>query len=137
MQHLKRRHKKSREAQDSRIKEAQKNQRRNPRKGQSVSALVVHRTVWYSGGTPGSLRREAHNGRSWVVALDCPVCTRLFDNGRIQQSTVADLNGRLTWLGHRTANIACPVCTRLSSAPRTVWVVVGSNGRLLQTLTVV
>jgi hypothetical protein len=63
MQHLKRRHKRC-EVQDSSGKAAQNKQRRNPRSGQLASALVVHRTVNsnLSGGTPGSLLREAHIG---------------------------------------------------------------------------
>jgi hypothetical protein len=44
-----------------------------------------------------SLRREADNGHSRAVAPDCPVCTRLSSNGRIQRSTATDPNGRLTW----------------------------------------
>jgi hypothetical protein len=38
-----------------------------------------------------SLRRDAHNRRSRVVAPDC------LGNDRIQRSTAIDPNGRLTW----------------------------------------
>jgi hypothetical protein len=84
MQHLKRRHKRGIEVQDSRGKEAQKKQQRNPRSGQLANTLVVHRTVNsnLSGGTPGSLRREAHNGHSQTVASDYPGVT-VKSNGRL------------------------------------------------------
>jgi hypothetical protein len=102
--------KRSREVQDSRTKEVQKNRRRNPRKGQSVSAwwrtghwkVVVWCAPDCPEGQPNSLRREAHNGRSRAMAPDCPLCTEQSSNGRIQWSTIADLNGRLTWIDHRT-----------------------------------
>jgi hypothetical protein len=44
----------------------------------------------YSVGHPDSLCREAHNGRSRAIAPDS------LGNGRIQQSTATDPNGRLT-----------------------------------------
>jgi hypothetical protein len=114
MQHLKRRHKRCVEVQDSRIKEAQKKHQRNPGSGQSASALVAHRTVnstcpvctGLSDGTPGSLRREPATRRSRAIAPDCLVCTGL------------------------------------SGVHQTVWcapdnlAMVGSNGQLLQTPTV-
>jgi hypothetical protein len=62
-----------------------------------------HWTVTYpvctrlSGGTPGSLRREAHNGRSRIVAPDRQVCNESLGNGRIQRSTASDPNDRLMW----------------------------------------
>jgi hypothetical protein len=62
-------------------------------------------------GTPGSLRREAHNGHSQAVAPDC------LGNGRIQRSIAIDPNGRLMWPGHQTVNSACLVYTGLSGAP--------------------
>jgi hypothetical protein len=62
------------------------------------------------GGTPDSLRREAHNGRSRAVAPDS------LGKGRIQWSTATDPTGRLTWPGHRTVNGACSVCTELFGA---------------------
>jgi hypothetical protein len=42
--------------------------------------------------------------RPRAAAPDCLVCTKQSGNGRIQQSTVADLNDWLTWLGHQTVN---------------------------------
>jgi hypothetical protein len=60
----------------------------------------VHRTVCTEGPT------DMH---PWAAALDCPVCTGKSGNGRIQQSTVVDPNGWLTWPGHQTVNNACPV----------------------------
>src|SRR5688572_24569575 len=98
MQHLKRRHKRCVEVQDSRGKEAQKKQQRNTCSGKSASALVVHRTVnstcpvctELSGGTPDSLRRGARK----QAPSGCS--TRQSSNGRIQRSTAANPNSRLT-----------------------------------------
>jgi hypothetical protein len=60
----------------------------------------VHRTIRC---VADSLSREARSkGLSGAVAPNCPVCTGLSGNNRIQQSTATDLNGRLTWLGHQT-----------------------------------
>jgi hypothetical protein len=45
----------------------------------------------YLVGHPDILHRESHNERSRAVAPDS------LGNGRIQQSTAIDPNGRLTW----------------------------------------
>jgi hypothetical protein len=66
--------------------------------------------------------------RPRAATPDCPVCTGQFGNGRIQQSTVANPNGRLTWPRHRTVNNACPVCTGLSGAPVDRKLLLLSNG---------
>jgi hypothetical protein len=117
------------EVQDSRTKEARRNQQRDPRKGLSASAW------WRTGqctvpvrcapdcpvGQPDGLRREAAGRRSRAVAPDCPVCQRAEGNGRIQRSTATGANGRLTW-AHRTSTVQCPVvhrtvrCTRRQKA---------------------
>jgi hypothetical protein len=92
-----------------------------------------HCTITYpvctglSGGTPGSLHREAHYGGSRAVAPDCSVCTGQSGNGRIQRSTTADLNGRLTWLGHRTVRCAS---NSLGSGRIQRSTATNSNGRL-------
>jgi hypothetical protein len=90
----------------------------------------VHRTVNNTCpvGHSDSLHREAHNGCSRDVALDCPVCTRQSGNGRIQRLTATDPNDRLMWLGHRRMNSACPVCTGLSDAPVDRKLLLLSNG---------
>jgi hypothetical protein len=122
------------EVQDSRTKEARRNQQRNPRRGLSASAW------WRTGqwtvpvrcapdcpvGQPDSLRRGSANRRPRAVAPDCPVVhrtvgTRLSGvhrtdgNGLIQRSTATDSNGRLTWHAPDTAQCLsggasdCPV----------------------------
>ena len=48
-------------------------------------------------GLPDSLRREAHNRRSQVVASNCTVCMDSLGNSRIQRSTARDPNCRPTW----------------------------------------
>jgi hypothetical protein len=83
MRHLKRRHKRSLEVQYSRTKEAQ-------RISEEIHEVGSQPAPWWRTGQctvhvrcapdcpmghPDSLRREAHNGRSRAVALDCPVCT--------------------------------------------------------------
>jgi hypothetical protein len=83
MQHLKRRHKRSIEVQDSRTKEAQRNNEEihevgsQPahwwRTGQCTITCSV--CIGLSDETPGNLCREAHNERSRAVAPDYPVCT--------------------------------------------------------------
>jgi hypothetical protein len=106
MQHIKRRHKRSIEVQDSRTKEVQNSEE-------------IHEvgTQKCTGGAPDSLRREAHNGRSRAVAPDYLVCAPdILGNDRIQRSTTTYPNGRLTWPGHQTVNKPCPVCTGLSGA---------------------
>jgi hypothetical protein len=50
----------------------------------------VHWAVWAESSQLGTLE---------VVAPDC------LGNGRIQRSTAKDLNGRLTWPGHRTSPV--------------------------------
>jgi hypothetical protein len=122
------------EVQDSRTKEARRNQRRNPRRGLSASAWwrtgqwTVH--VWCAldcpVGQPDSLRRGAAHRRPRAVAPDCPgvhrtVGTglssvhRTVGNGRIQRSTTTDTNDRLTWRAPNTAQCLsggapdCPV----------------------------
>ena len=80
---LKRRHKMSLEVQDSRTKEAQRNNEEMNEVGSqpahwwctgqwTVTCLVCTRL---SSGTPDSLHREAHNRRSHAIALDYQVCT--------------------------------------------------------------
>jgi hypothetical protein len=80
--------------------------------------------IGLSGVGPNILRREPTTRDSGAVARDCPVCTGLYGNGRIQRSTAIDLNGWLTWPGHQT----CLVCIGLSSAPDDRAVSFLSNG---------
>jgi hypothetical protein len=107
------------EVQDSRTKEAQRNQRRNPRRGLSASAwwrigqwtVHVRCAPDCSVGQPDSLRRGAADRRPRAVAPDCP-------------GGAPDCPGGAPDSRHRTVR-----CTRQT-------VTVGSNGRLLQTPTV-
>ena len=128
MQHLKRRHKRSIEVQDSRTKEAHRNQQRNLRRGLSASAWW--RTGHWcpvctglSGEAPDSLRREAAGRRSLAVAPDCPVCTGLSGvptDRRQRSDPTVDCYRR-----QRSADVACTGhllcsvrwCTGLSGAP--------------------
>jgi hypothetical protein len=99
MQHLKRRHKRTLEVEDSRTKKAQRISKEihevgsQPapwwRTGQWIASCLVCTDCPV--GHPDSLRREAHDGRSRSVAPD------YLGNGRIQRSTATDPNGRLTW----------------------------------------
>jgi hypothetical protein len=83
MQHLKRRHKKSSEVQDSRTKEAQ-------RISEEIHKVGSQPVPWWRTGQhtvlvrcapdcpvghPDNLRREAQNGRSRAIAPDYPMCT--------------------------------------------------------------
>jgi hypothetical protein len=95
--------------QDSRTKEARRNQQRNPRWG--LSASTWWRTEQWTVPVrcaPDILRRWAVDRRPRAVAPDCPVCTR--------QSVTVGSNGQLlrtptvSWRGvHRTLHSACPV----------------------------
>jgi hypothetical protein len=84
----------------------------------------MHQTVDsnMSGGISGSLRREAHAGRTRTVAPDC------LGNGRIQRSTATDPQRSADVVGHRTMNSACPVCTGLSDAAIDRKLLLLSNG---------
>jgi hypothetical protein len=101
MQHLKRRHKRYVEVQDSRGKEAQKKQRGNPWSGQSASALMAHRIVNSNlSGVHQTVRWDTGNLRRGVynqAPSDCS--TGQSSNGRIQRSTATDLKSRLTRQG--------------------------------------
>jgi hypothetical protein len=117
------------EVQDSRIKEARRNQRRNPRRGLSASAwwrtgqwtIHVHCAPDCPVGQPDSLHRGAADRRPQAVAPDCPVCTG--------QSVTVGSNGLLLqtptigWHGvHRTLHSAYPVVHRtVRCARRLVW----------------
>jgi hypothetical protein len=101
--------------------------------GQRTTTCLV--CIGLSGGTSGSLRREAHNGRSQAMAPDCPVCTGHSGNGRIQRSTdvarapdclgsgriqrstATDPKDQLTWKAPDTVQCApdYPVCPSIES----------------------
>jgi hypothetical protein len=108
MQHLKRRHKR---AQKSKTQE-QKKPKELAKK--SMKWAVSQRPggapdseqypIWCASdcpvGHPDSLHRGARR-QARAVAPNCSVCTGQSGNGRIQWSTAADSNGRLTWQGTR------------------------------------
>jgi hypothetical protein len=98
MQHLKRRHKKSLEVQDSRTKKAQGN-------SEEIHEVDSQPAHWW------------HTGQ-WTVT--CPVYIGL------SGGTLGSLRR-----GARKAPSGCS--TGLSGVHWTIWVMVGSNGRLLQT----
>jgi hypothetical protein len=130
VQHLKRRHKRSVEVQDSRTKEAQGNSKEIHEVGSQPGALVAHRTVNsnLSGGTPESLRRGARNQAPSSCSIGLPgvhwtVRVMVGSNGRLLPTIrSADV------VGHRIVNSACPVCTGLSGAPIDKKVLLLSNG---------
>jgi hypothetical protein len=128
MQHLKRKHKRSVEVQDSNTKEAQGNNEEIHEVGSQLahgapdSEQYLYGVHGLSGGTPDSLRREAHNQalssystglsgvhRTVFVTVDCY---------RPQRLTAIDPNGRLTWPGHQTVNSRCPVHRTVQRARR-------------------
>jgi hypothetical protein len=105
--------------QDSRTKEARRNQRRNPRRGLSASAwwrtrqwtVPVRCAPDCPVGQPDSLRIGAADRHPRAIAPDCPVCT--------EQSVTVRSNGRLLqtlmvgWRGvQQTLHSACPVVHR-------------------------
>jgi hypothetical protein len=95
MQHLKRRHKKKQRSPKLKNKRSPKESTKKSKKrkvSQRTSDALDSKQSHVRCasdcplGQPDSLRREAHNGRSWDVAPDYPVCTRQSGNGRIQRS---------------------------------------------------
>jgi hypothetical protein len=86
----------------------------------------VHWTVWWDTQT---VYAEGLADRCPRAATsDCPVCTEQSGNGRIQWSTAADLNGRLTWPGHRIMNSACPVRPSMESSCFCPMAIIGGGG---------
>jgi hypothetical protein len=67
----------------------------------------VHRTVRCVTGQSEQRGPQPRTLRCCSIGL-----SGVLGNSQIQQSTAIDLNGRLTWPGHRT----CLVCTGLSDA---------------------
>jgi hypothetical protein len=107
MQHLKKRHKGSIKVQDSRTKEAQKNQRRNPRKGQSASAwwrtgqwtITVRCAPDCPVGQPDSLRRGSRRQvpsgyNTGLSGVHRTVWVTIGSNSRLLQATTVGWRGR-------------------------------------------
>jgi hypothetical protein len=123
MQHLKRRHKKMHRSPILKNKRSPKKSAKKPKKRAVSQRLVAHRTV-LSGVAPDSLRREATDRRSLVVAPVCPVgrhrTVRCAPDKRQRSDPTVDC-----YMRQRSADVACTEhctvavrwCTGLSGAP--------------------
>jgi hypothetical protein len=105
MQHLKRRHKKMHRSPILKNKRSPKKSAKKPKKRAVSQRLVAHRTV-LSGVAPDSLRREATDRRSLVVAPVCPVgrhrTVRCAPDKRQRSDPTVDC-----YMRQRSADVAC------------------------------